>query len=331
MICVLSGGTGGAKFVDGLRQVMPAEEITLVVNTGDDLLWWGLYVSPDIDSITYVLSDLLSRERGWGVQSDTFHCLQAMGQLAEPTWFHAGDRDLATHLLRSRLLTEGKTLSQATAIICEKLGIKSRILPMSDSRVETRIDTPAGDLSFEEYFVQRWYQDPVNSVCFAGASDAEPAPGVIDAIVSADAVLIAPSNPITSIGPILAVPGIRTALAHARGKIAAISPIVGNAAVAGPAGILMAAQGFPCTIAGVAKAYEDFLDILICDDVDAVAAEALRQNGLGIHCTQTIMRTNDDKTELAREALSSVTENILLRERGSEKPAPAESQGLEQR
>ena len=208
MICVLSGGTGGAKFVDGLRQVMPAEEITHLVNTGDDLLWWGLYVSPDIDSITYVLSGMLSRERGWGVKGDTFLCLQAMGQLGEPTWFHAGDRDLAVHLLRSRLLAEGKTLSEATVdYFAKNLGVKARILPMSDSRVETRVDTPVGELSFEEYFVQRWYQDPVNSVRFAGASDAEPAPDVIEAIVAADAVLIAPSNPVTSIGPILAVPG----------------------------------------------------------------------------------------------------------------------------
>ncbi|MGA7930183.1 MAG: 2-phospho-L-lactate transferase CofD family protein, partial [Candidatus Sulfotelmatobacter sp.] len=184
MICVLTGGTGGAKFVDGLREVIPPEEITLVVNTGDDLLWWGLYVSPDIDSITYVLSGLLSRERGWGVTGDTFLCLQAMGQLGEPTWFHTGDRDLAVHLLRSRLLAEGKTLSEATATICDKLGVKARILPMSDARVETRVDTPSGELSFEEYFVQRWYQDPVNSVRFAGASDAEPAPGVVEAILS---------------------------------------------------------------------------------------------------------------------------------------------------
>jgi LPPG:FO 2-phospho-L-lactate transferase len=306
MICVLSGGTGGAKFVDGLRQVMPAEEITLVVNTGDDLLWWGLYVSPDIDSITYVLSGMLSRERGWGVKGDTFLCLQAMGQLGEPTWFHTGDRDLAMHLLRSRLLAEGKTLSEATAVISEKLGVKAQVLPMSDSRVETRVDTPAGELSFEEYFVQRWYQDPVNSVRFAGASDAEPAPGVIDAIISADAVLIAPSNPITSIGPILAVPGIREALLRARGKIVAISPIVGNAPVAGPAGILMAAQGFPCSIAGVAQAYEDFLDILICDTRDARAAETLRTNGLRVQCTQTIMRSAEEKAVLAREVLSLV-------------------------
>jgi LPPG:FO 2-phospho-L-lactate transferase len=311
MICVLTGGTGGAKFVDGLRQVMPAEDITIVVNTGDDLLWWGLYVSPDIDSITYVLSGMLSRERGWGVKGDTFLCLQAMGQLGEPTWFHTGDRDLAVHLLRSRLLAEGKTLSEATAVISGKLGVKARILPMSNSRVETRVDTPAGELSFEEYFVQRWYQDPVNSVRFAGASDAEPAPGVIDAISSADAVLIAPSNPVTSIGPILAVPGICEALLSARGKIAAVSPIVGNAPVAGPAGILMAAQGLPCTIAGIAKAYEDFLDILICDTRDARAADALRRAGLRVQCTQTIMRSAEDKAALAREALALVAENLL--------------------
>lgn len=314
MICVLSGGTGGAKFVDGLRQVMPAEEITIVVNTGDDLLWWGLYVSPDIDSITYVLSGMLSRERGWGVKGDTFLCLQAMGQLGEPTWFHTGDRDLAVHLLRSRLLAEGKTLSEATAVISEKLGVKARILPMSNSRVETRVDTPAGELSFEEYFVQRWYQDPVNSIRFAGASDAEPAPRVIDAITSADAVLIAPSNPVTSIGPILAVPGIREALLSARGKIAAVSPIVSNAPVAGPAGILMAAQGLPCSITGVAKAYEEFLDILICDTRDARTADTLRRSGLRVQCTQTIMRSAEDKAALAREALTLVAGNLLKAE-----------------
>ena len=307
MICVLSGGTGGAKFVDGLRQVMPAEDITIVVNTGDDLLWWGLYVSPDIDSITYVLSGMLSRERGWGVKGDTFLCLQAMGQLGEPTWFHTGDRDLAVHLLRSRHLAEGKTLSQATKIVCDKLGVKAHILPMSDSRVETRIDTPVGELSFEEYFVQRWYQDPVRSVRFAGASDAEPAPGVIDAIMSADAILIAPSNPITSIGPILAVPGIREALKRARAKIAAVSPIIGNAPVAGPAGILMAAQGLPCSIAGVIQAYADFLDILICDARDVRAAQALGSNNVRIHCTQTIMRNSEDKATLARAVLSLVS------------------------
>jgi LPPG:FO 2-phospho-L-lactate transferase len=320
MICVLTGGTGGAKFVDGLSQVIPPEEITLIVNTGDDLLWWGLYVSPDIDSIAYVLSGMLSRERGWGVKGDTFLCLQAMGQLGEPTWFHTGDRDLAMHLLRSRLLAEGKTLSEATSTICDKLGVKARILPMSDSRVETRVDTPSGELSFEEYFVQRWYQDPVNSVRFAGASDAEPAPGVIEAILSADAVVIAPSNPITSIGPILSVPGIREALCSARGKVAAVSPIIGNAAVAGPAGILMTAQGLPCSISGVAKGYEDFLDLLVCDTRDARAAEALRQTGLRVQCTQTIMRTVEDRAALARTVLAHTISGLL-----SEEPASGKS------
>jgi LPPG:FO 2-phospho-L-lactate transferase len=290
---------------------MPPEEITIVVNTGDDLQWWGLYVSPDIDSITYVLSGMLSRERGWGVKGDTFLCLQAMGQLGEPTWFHTGDRDLAMHLLRSRLLAEGKTLSEATKVISDKLGVKARILPMSNSRVETRVDTPVGELSFEEYFVQRWFQDPVNSVRFAGASDAEPAPGVIDAIVSADSVIIAPSNPVTSIGPILAVPGIRDALTRARGKIAAVSPIVGSAPVAGPAGILMQAHGLPCSIAGVAKGYADFLDVLVCDMRDARAADALRKNGLRVQCAQTIMRSAEDKAALAREVISLVSSGLL--------------------
>jgi LPPG:FO 2-phospho-L-lactate transferase len=314
MISVLTGGTGGAKFVDGLRQVMVPEDITLVVNTGDDLLWWGLYVSPDIDSIAYVLSGMLSRERGWGVKGDTFLCLEAMGRLGEPTWFHTGDRDLAMHLLRSRLLAEGKTLSEATALISARLGVTSRILPMSNSRVETRIDTPAGELSFEEYFVERWYQDPVKSVRFRGASDAEAAPGVIDAITNADAVLIAPSNPVTSIGPILAVPGIRDALRRARGKIAAVSPIVGDAPVAGPAGILMEAEGLPCSLQGVAQAYADFLDILICDSRDERAAEALRPTGLRVECTQTIMRSAEDKAALARETLSFATANLVPEE-----------------
>src|ERR1700758_254198 len=244
MIVVLTGGTGGAKFVDGLRQIVPSEELTLIVNTGDDLLWWGLYVSPDIDSITYVLSGMLSKERGWGVKGDTFFCLQHMGQLGQPTWFHAGDRDLAVHILRSKPLAEGRTLSEVTMEICDKLGVKARVLPMSNSRVETRVGTPVGELSFEEYFVQRWYQDPVESVRFAGAADAEPAPGVVDAIMNADLVLLAPSNPITSIGPILAVPGVREALHETKGRIAGVSPIVAGGEVAGTAGNLMAEQSW---------------------------------------------------------------------------------------
>jgi len=306
MITVLTGGTGGAKFVDGLQQVIAPEELTLIVNTGDDLLWWGLYVSPDIDSITYVLSGMLSKERGWGVKGDTFFCMQHMGQLGQPIWFHAGDRDLAVHILRSKLLAEGKTLSEVTAEIADRLGVKARILPMSNSRVETRVLTPLGELSFEEYFVQRWYQDPVESVRFAGAADAEPAPGVIDAIVNADLVLLAPSNPITSIGPILAVPGVREALHKTKGRIAAVSPIVAGEAVAGPAGILMAAQGLPVSVAGVAQAYHDFLDMLIIDVRDAEAGDELRKSGLRVHVAKTGMRTSEDKADLATAVLTAV-------------------------
>ena len=303
MITVLTGGTGGAKFVDGLRQVVSREELTIIVNTGDDLLWWGLYVSPDIDSITYVLAGLLSKERGWGVKGDTFQCLQAMGQLGQPIWFHAGDRDLAVHLVRSQLLAQGRTLSEATLEIANKLDVKARILPMTDARVETRVMTPVGELSFEEYFVQRWYQDPVESVHFAGAAEAEPASGVVDAIRSARMVLLAPSNPVTSMGPILAIPGIREALRQTSGVVAAVSPIVAGAAVSGPAGILMASQGLPVSIAGVAQAYADFLDVLIVDNKDAEAAEKVRRSGFRVHCTETLMRTAADKEALARAVL----------------------------
>jgi len=307
MIVVLTGGTGGAKFVDGLRQVVPASHLTIIVNTGDDLDWWGLYVSPDIDSITYVLAGLLSKERGWGVTGDTFYCLQAMGELGEPIWFHAGDRDLAVHLLRSKLLRQGKTLAEVTSEISAKMSVKARILPMSNSRVETRVDTPIGELSFEEYFVQRWYQDPVNSVRFAGVEHAAPAPGVIDAIMAASVVLLAPSNPITSIGPILAVPGIVESLKQTPAQVVAISPIVGGAAVSGPAGILMAAEGLPVSIVGVAQAYREFLDVLIVDVRDAKAAEDLRQSGLRVHCAKTIVSTADEKADLARQVLSLVS------------------------
>jgi LPPG:FO 2-phospho-L-lactate transferase len=307
MIVVLTGGTGGAKFVEGLRQIVSPQQLTIIVNTGDDLEWWGLWVSPDLDSITYGMAGMLSKERGWGVKGDTFYCLQAMGELAEPIWFHVGDRDLAVHLLRSKHLAQGKTLTDATVAICEKLGVQARILPMSNSRVETRIATPAGDLTFQQYFVQRWYQDPVKSVRFAGASDAEPAPGVVEAILSASAIILAPSNPVTSIGPILAVPDIRDALRKTQATVAAISPIVSDAAVSGPAGALMAAQGLPVSIAGVAQAYEDFLDLLIADVRDLEAAKKLDRPSLRVHCTNTLMRTADDKAKLARTVMALLT------------------------
>lgn len=304
MIVVLTGGTGGAKFVDGVRQVVPSEELAIIVNTGDDHKWWGLSVSPDLDSIAYVLAGMLSQERGWGVRGDTFHCLQTMKKLAEPTWFSVGDRDLATHLVRTKLLSEGHRLSEVTEIIAGKLGVRSRILPMSDERVETRIDTPGGDLSFEEYFVQRSYRDRVNSVRFEGALEAKPGPGVVEAIASARAVLLAPSNPVTSIGPILAVPGIRDALVRSSAKVVAISPIIGQAAVSGPAAALMTAQGWEVSIQGVAEAYQDFLDVLVADDSDKDRAVAQTSGDFEVHCTNILMRSNEDRSRIARAALA---------------------------
>ena len=318
MIVVLTGGSGGAKFVDGLRRVVPAEDLTIIVNTGDDHDWWGLHISPDLDSIIYVLAGMLSSERGWGVRGDTFYCLQAMKELGEPYWFSVGDRDLATHVLRTKLLSQGRTLAEATQLIAERLNLKSRILPMSNMRVETRVDTPSGEFSFEEYFVQRWYQDPVNAVRFAGASASKPAPGVLDAIASADAILIAPSNPVTSLGPILAVPGIRDALVNSPASVVAVSPIIGGAAVSGPAATLMAAQDLDVSIAGVAEAYGGFLDALVVHESDAAAANALANDHLQVHCTNILMRTSDDKARVARAALD------LARPRGAALSVEAE-------
>jgi LPPG:FO 2-phospho-L-lactate transferase len=307
MMVVLTGGTGGAKFVDALKQLLPARKLALIVNTGDDLEWWGLHVSPDLDSIMYVLAGMLSKDRGWGIDGDTFECVEAVRRMGAPAWFRVGDRDLATHLTRSQLLASGRTLSEATAEIAAALEVQSRILPMSDARVETRVTTPEGELSFQEYFVRERYRPEVRGVRFVGAEQASPAPGVLEAIQSAEAVVLAPSNPITSIGPILAVPGIREALKKTAAPVAAVSPIVGGAAVSGPAGALMASQGLPVSVAGVAQAYSDFLDLLIVDERDAKAAEQLRLSGLQVHCAQTIMKTTDDKAALAATVLQLVT------------------------
>jgi len=251
-----------------------------------------------------MLAGILSHERGWGVGRDTFHCLQAMRDLREPTWFSVGDRDLATHLVRTELLGKGKTLSEVTQIIAERFAIGARILPMSDQRVETRVDTPVGELSFEEYFVKRWYQDPVKSVRFAGAGEAEPAPGVLEAIRAAQGVLIAPSNPVTSIGPILAVPGIRDALRQASAPVVAVSPLIGAAAISGPAGNLMAAQGLPVSAAGVAAAYGSFLDALIVDETDGKAAPIVSPDPVDVHSTNILMKSAADRMRVARAALA---------------------------
>ena len=305
MIVVITGGTGGAKFVQGLQACVPAGELTCIVNTGDDLAWWGLHISPDLDSITYALAGRLSKQRGWGVEGDTFECLEAMKKLGAPGWFQIGDRDLAVHITRTGMLAAGKTLTQATADIAESFGIRSHILPMSDARIETRIATDHRELSFQEYFVRERYQVPVHAVRFEGAATAKAAPGVVDAILSAAAVLIAPSNPITSIGPILAVPAIKQALQATAAPVGAVSPIVGGAAVSGPAGELMALRGLEVSGLGIAAAYRDFLDLLVMDERDATLAPQAQRLGLAVLCTNTIMTTDQDKTSLAQAALQA--------------------------
>ena len=314
MIVVLTGGTGGAKFLQGLAAVVPAPDLTIIVNTGDDLVWWGLHVSPDLDSITYALAGILSRERGWGVDGDTFECRDAMSRLGQPVWFQLGDRDLATHLVRTRLRREGRTLTEATRQIVTGLGICSTVLPMSDSSVETRVLTDQGELSFQEYFVRERFRPSVKQVRFRGTERAEPAPGVVEAIRSAEAVLLAPSNPITSIGPILAIPGIRDVLRQTSAPVTAVSPIVGSAAVSGPAGNLMRTQGLPVSIHGIAQAYQDFLDVLLVAMEDVAGAQP--ESEIGLRGTNILMRTDVDKASLAREALA-VARSIPRRARAA--------------
>ncbi|MGA2371071.1 MAG: 2-phospho-L-lactate transferase [Candidatus Korobacteraceae bacterium] len=305
MIVVFTGGTGGSKLVQGLQQVVKPEELTVIVNTGDDVEWWELHVSPDIDSVLYGLANLLSTERGWGVEGDSFRCLERMKQLGQPCWFSLGDLDLATHLTRTVMLRAGKTLSEATAELAAKSGIRARVLPMSDDPVSTMLDTSKGTLTFQEYFVRERHQAEVWAVRFDGAEQACPAPDVIESIAGAEAVIFAPSNPVTSIGPILAVPGVRDALRRTAAPVVAVSPIVGGAAVSGPAGELMKMMGWPSTISGVAKAYEDFLDVLVADRADEADAAAMSGGALRVICTDTIMRSAANKRGLAEFVLNA--------------------------
>ncbi len=228
-----------------------------------------------------------------------------MQQLEQPSWFSLGDLDLATHLTRTAMLRAGKTLSEATAELAAKLGIHARVLPMSDQRVSTMLDTEKGTLTFQEYFVRERHQVEVRGVRFEAAEQARPAPGVVESVEHADAIVFAPSNPVTSIGPILAVPGVRDALRRTKATIAAVSPIVGGAAVSGPAGALMKMMGWPSTISGVAQAYEDFLDVLVADRADEAEAETLNGGMVRVLCTNTIMRTAEDKRELAAFVLDA--------------------------
>jgi len=313
-VVVFTGGTGGTKLVQGLQQVVEPSDLTVIVNTGDDIEWWGLHVSPDIDSVLYGLSGLLSKDRGWGVEEESFRCLERMLQLGEPSWFSLGDLDLATHLTRTSLLRQGLTLTEATAELARRMRIGARVLPMSDDRVSTMLETSKGRLNFQEYFVRERHSVEVHSVEFVGAERSRPAPGVQEAIASAGVIIFAPSNPVTSIGPILAVPGIRDALRRAEAPVVAVSPVIGGEAVSGPAAALMRMQGWPSSIVGIARAYEDFLDVLVVDDADRMASGHLREAGLRVVCGKTLMHSLDEKMNLARLVLESSTREEIIRE-----------------
>ncbi|MBI4463899.1 MAG: 2-phospho-L-lactate transferase, partial [Acidobacteria bacterium] len=243
MITVLAGGVGAAKFLDGLASVLPPEQITIVVNTGDDAEIHGLHVCPDLDTVLYWLAGLADRERGWGIAGDTFHCLAALQQMGAETWFQLGDRDLATHLRRTHRLRQGATLSEVTEELRQTHGVRSRILPMSDDPAPTRLRTTAGTLAFQEYFVKLRQEPEVLEADFSKARHARPAPGVVEVILQTDAVILAPSNPILSIGPILAVPGIRKALRTTAAPVAAISPIVAGRSMKGPTDRILRSLG----------------------------------------------------------------------------------------
>jgi LPPG:FO 2-phospho-L-lactate transferase len=305
MIVTLAGGVGAARFLEGLVQVVAQEDVTAIVNTGDDFELHGLYIAPDLDIVTCTLAGLINQAQGWGITGDTLNCMEWLGRLGAPTWFALGDRDLALHIQRTALLRAGHTLSQVADQFRRALGLAIRILPMSDQPIPTHVLTPAGELHFEEYFVQRRAQDDVLGVRSVGVEDAQPAPGVLAAISTADAILIAPSNPIVSVGTILAVPGVRAALQATRAPVIAVSPIVGGAAIKGPAAPLMRAQGFEVSARGVAACYRDLADVLVIDQVDAPLADDIRALGMDVVVTDTIMRGPAEKRALAQAALGA--------------------------
>lgn len=306
MIVVLTGGTGGAKLVEGLAAVVDPSELTLVCNTGDDCVFHGLHISPDIDTIAYTLAGLSDTEKGWGVKGDTFVVLEQLRRLGNDAWFNLGDKDLATHITRTRLLNEGRKLSEVTEQLRRRIGIPAQILPMSDERVETRVETPDGEISFQEFFVKEHWAPDVLGVRFVGAEQSHPAPGVLDAIERADAIIVCPSNPITSIGPILAVPGIRAALQDSMARKVGVSPIIGSTAISGPAHKLMAAAGWEVSPLGVARGYGDFLDALLIAEADAGLSVQIRELQINPVCVDIRMPTAGDKQRLARQVLASV-------------------------
>jgi len=305
-VTVLAGGVGAARFLEGLAQAVPQEDITVISNTGDDEDFFGLRVSPDIDIVIYTLAGAVDEKKGWGLRDETFNALEALRRFGYETWFNLGDQDMATHAHRTMLLHEGHTLADVTRSIAEAFGLRLRILPVSDHRIRTMVQTEAGELPFQEYFVKRRTEDEVHAVRFDGIDEAWPAAGVLEAILLADAVIVAPSNPIVSIGPILAVRDVRDALRNTPARVIGVSPIIGGRTVKGPADRMMASLGMTPSAAGVAAAYADFLEVLVIDEEDAALAPAVESHGVRAVVAQTIMRTAADKRALAERVLREV-------------------------
>ena len=305
MITALAGGVGAARFLTGLVQLIKPEDLTVIVNTGDDINLFGLHISPDIDIVSYTLSGSVNEEKGWGLKGDTFECLNMLKRYNQESWFNLGDKDLATSILRTKMLKKGFTLSQATVSVGAYLGLKMKILPMTDDRFATYVKTVNGTMHFEEYLVKRGAQDKVVGIEYVGVEQAKPALGVIEAIMNSELVIICPSNPIVSVGTILSIAGVREALKKTKAKKVAVSPIVAGAPIKGPADKLLSGLGFEVSAFSLAKLYSDFLDVFVLDNADAAEKSRIEALGLEAKVTNTIMKDNESKIGLAKIVLNA--------------------------
>lgn len=303
MIVALAGGVGGAKMAHGLQAALPPGALTTIVNTADDFDLYGLRICPDLDTVMYTLAGIADPVNGWGVAGDSRNTLDAIARYGEHPWFLLGDQDFATHILRTERLRAGTPLSAVTAELAASLGIPGRILPMTDDRVATLIDTPSGRLEFQEYFVARRQSDDVLGVVFAGIDEATANAGVLDAIRDAKTIVVAPSNPIVSVGPILATPGIRAALERTEAPIVAVSPIVGGRALKGPAAQMLATLGHEVSALGVARLYANLVDGMVIDAADRELTAEIERLEPRVLVTETVMGDEGDRRRLAAEVL----------------------------
>ena len=306
-IVVLAGGVGAARFLDGLCRVVDPADVTVVCNVGDDFEWHGLHVSPDIDSVIYTLAGL-EGEQGWGIRGDTFAALDGLTELGEEPWFRIGDRDLATHVWRTKRLRAGRPLSEVSAELAKARGLRCALLPATDDPHPTVIVTPQGELAFQDYFVRGRTSAEVVDVRFPGAPEARPAPGVVEGIVSADAVVVAPSNPFVSIQPLLELRGLRDALTETRAPRLAVSPIVGGEAVRGPAAEMTRTLGHEVSALGVARLYAGLVDGFVLDEVDGALAEPVEALGMRAFVTDTMMTSPQKRDALAGAVLAAADE-----------------------